>query len=488
MTERKCSNCRQPGHTKATCIRAHDPQPHAPFPDAPMSDYRDSDEAVTVTGPVETITKGPWHGAHRHGRCTWCGDGYAEGDRIRSDGQGGWECGAGIEDLGVNPQIWQRPTAANVKLPAGLNRLVLSEPAPTVAPMADIFSDPAPVSGEDSFSDPAEAAPEGIVKTERLGYICKDPVLGDFRRYKTGERKKKGITRTTTFVKAASDSFAITEWNKRNVLLGAARRPDIASKAFGMDVNNDKRQLDEWVAELEDAAGGNVASSMGTDVHTWTERVDAGECTVDDVPPTYQTQVRLYVIALKKAGLHVIPELRERTTFIEEFGGVAGTFDAILYHEPSDTYVLSDTKSGKNVGKYGWTEIETQEWVYAHGYNRFGCYNWDTGEWEAPEHQVRMDYGLVIHLPFQGEYAATCRLLRTDLREGAKHAELCAQNRAAGKGKPAPFELPESAWELKFISVHTTEQAGRLWQQAKAAGVEPMELQRLVKLAQDALR
>ena len=68
MTERKCSNCRQPGHTKATCIRAHDPQPHAPFPDAPMSDYRDSDEAVTVTGPVETITKGPWHGAHRHGR------------------------------------------------------------------------------------------------------------------------------------------------------------------------------------------------------------------------------------------------------------------------------------------------------------------------------------------------------------------------------------------------------------------------------------
>lgn len=499
MTERKCSNCRQPGHTKATCLQAHDIvcEMDAPFPDAPMSDYRDSDESVTVTGPVETITKGPWHGAHRDGRCTWCGDRYAEGDRIRSDGQGGWECESGLEDDHSMdaPASWQRPTAANVKLPApliGRNIGPVSDPSLSLGATSeadDFLSGPTPMSEADAFlmGDAQEGEePKKIEKYTKNGrYRITDPTTGDFRRYKNGN--VLGIVRATTFNKAASDSFAITQWNKRNVLLGAARRPDIAAKAHGMDVTEDRTQLDAWVEVLEDAAGGNVASGMGTDVHAWTEKIDAETHTLEDVPPAYRHSVELYVDTLRRAGLRVVPELMEQTVFIEEFGGVAGSFDRIFYHSPSDTYVLGDLKTGKNVGKYGWSEIETQEWIYAYGYNRFGTYNWESEEWERPTVHVRMDYGVVIKLPLVGPDAGTCTLLRTDLDNGAEHAKLCHAVRTGGKGKAEAFFLPQPSWDERFSRVTTNQQAADLWKQAKAEGVELLELNRLVGIAQRAL-
>ena len=181
------------------------------------------------------------------------------------------------------------------------------------------------------------------------------------------------------------------------------------------------------------------------------------------------------------------PNLMEQTVFIEEFGGVAGSFDRVFYHVPTDTYVIGDLKTGKNVGKYGWSEIETQEWIYAHGYNKFGTYNWETEEWDAPDHQIRMDYGVVIKLPLVGPDAGTCTLLRVDLDSGRAHAELCHAVRSGGKGKAEAFFLPQPAWDERFAQVTTNQHAADLWKQAKAEGVEPMELQRLVGVAQRAL-
>lgn len=477
MAERKCSVCQQPGHTKRTCTYFEKRAENLAMDKEIVATHRpaDSDQTAADAPEPETITKGPWHGALRGGRCTWCGDPYFEGDRIRSDGVGGWECEKGYEETPSTEQAWERPTAANVQLPPA---------EPTPAP--DVFSSPAPVSG-DVFSGPAavdgDAPQEG--KTERLGYICKDPVLGDFRRYKKGT--KKGITRATTFNKSATNSKSITDWNKRNIIIGASRRPDIVAQAHGLDVNQDSAKLMEIADLLEDAAGGNVASAMGTEVHAWTERVDSGEAKLDDVPPQYRQAVTLYVGLLREHGFHIVPELRERTTYIKEFGGVAGTFDAILYHEPSDTYRISDTKTGKSMDN-GWPEIECQLWLYEHGYNEFGTYNWDTHEWEAPQHRVEGDYGVVIHLPVAGPLAGTGRLKRADLGAGREHAELCALVRAGGKSKAQDWVNPPVNWDRRFSGVTTTEQAGKLWQAAKSAGITGLELQRLVGLAQDSLR
>lgn len=468
---------------------------------------RAMDAAIVASGePHAPVTKGPWHGALKDGRCTWCGDRYAEGDRIRSDGQGGWECEAGLEDDHSMdaPASWERPTSANVQLPPHVHRFEYGDDGKHSGSYCECGMEEAPrpqQSEADAFLSTVGAAlsdadaflmgdaQEGeeakqIQKYERLGYICKDPTTGDFRRYKNG--KKKGITRATTFNKAASDSFAITEWNKRNVLLGAARRPDIAAKAHGMDVTEDKAQLDAWVEVLEDAAGGNVASGMGTDVHAWTEKIDAETHTLEDVPPAYRHSVELYVQTLRNAGLRVMPGLMEQTVFIPEFGGVAGSFDRVFYHVPTGTYVIGDLKTGKNVGKYGWSEIETQEWIYAHGYNQFGTYNWETEEWDEPGHQIRMDYGVVIKLPLVGPDAGTCTLLRVDLDSGRAHAELCHAVRSGGKGKAEAFFLPVD-WPDQFARVTTNQQAADLWKKAKAAGITPMTLQQLVGIAQRAL-
>jgi hypothetical protein len=44
-----------------------------------------------------------------------------------------------------------------------------------------------------------------------------------------------------------------------------------------------------------------------------------------------------------------------------------------------------------------------------------------------------------------------------------------------------------AGWDAEFARVQNTDDAGAAWKAAKAAGVEPMELQRLVQLAQQRL-
>ena len=67
-------------------------------------------------------------------------------------------------------------------------------------------------------------------------YIVKDPALGDFRWLKNG--KREGITRVTTFNKAAQNSKGLHDWANRNVVIGASLRPDILRRAHGLRHDN----------------------------------------------------------------------------------------------------------------------------------------------------------------------------------------------------------------------------------------------------------
>jgi hypothetical protein len=177
------------------------------------------------------------------------------------------------------------------------------------------------------------------------------------------------------------------------------------------------------------------------------------------------------------------------------YGGVVGTFDRVLRHVPSNSYVMADVKTGKDL-TYGWDEIQAQEWVYAEGYNTGGVYVWEELEenrerehWEAPEFEIRTDVGVVMWLPLVGPHAGTCQLLMTDLEEGRRYAQLCATVREARsqKGKPVPWVAPARAWEAEFSAVTGPEQANALWSEAKAAGMEAGELALCVGLAKLAL-
>lgn len=585
--------------------------------------------------PTETVAdvpaKGPWFGAQYAGECGTCFNRFEEGDQIRADGEGGWECEAwcgqddevepvrsrwdpraqdacdvcGITDGAhggwclkplskVTPTV-PEPTPYDVEASLDVLGVAMSDPAPAPnkcmycgtlhvgahsgylctcghcsrthagnysygncgtlgctcerfsedsgrpigaapvsdpAPTVDVmddFSDPTPARGPQGggvagapsaadFDDPSEPEPEVNVSGQpkaryewrgkvNMGYLVVDPERGDFRRYKN--KKPQGLTRATTFNKAASDSKAINDWGKRNVVIGASRRPDIIDRADGLTHETDRDALNGIVAELEEAAGAKVSADIGTALHAFTEQMDAGLKTPMDAPARYRTQLTKYRDALREAGFEPVPGLIERTTMVREFGGVVGTFDRIFYHRPSDSYMVGDLKTGKTM-EYAMDETQTQMWLYAHGVNQNGIYDWNDDVWtswldraEGGGTPVREDVGVVIHMPVQGPLAGQVILDKADLVAGARHAELCHAIRSRHKSKVTPWSnddpvlqapgidwnaVDEAAqaprygdttlygWRVLFNSAETRDEARGLYSRAVAVGVPDVDL------------
>lgn len=446
-----------------------------------------SDPAPTVA-PMDDIKKGPWFYAQYGGVCSAGGESVEAGDEIRADGTGGYECSACVADDEpdtVASGLAEVPTADEFLSPT---------PAVTL-PTADEFLDPS------TGPRPPKINVSGQPEAERdwLGrYIVIDTETGDFRRTKAG--KPFGITRVTTFVKAAANNKAIGDWQKRNVVMGASLRPDVLRRAHGLTHDNGKDELDRIVGELDTAAGGKVSADEGTYLHEETEFIDAGLKQPEDCPPAYQADLKRYVAALAKHGLEPVPGLIERTVMIREFGGVCGTFDRVFFHRPSGTYVIGDLKTGKTL-KYGMDEIQAQMWCYAHGVNQSGVYDWNTKTWvtaSLPFPRVREDVGVIIHMPVQGPEAGGVYVRKADLVKGAGYAALCASVRDWPKSKvedwtgvPSVIDfsvIDPTPWELLFSQVRTSEEATVLWKRAKAAGKAGVELNDLIQIAQQALR
>lgn len=504
--ERKCGVCREPGHTRKTC------------PQAEQAPVLVLSEGAVLPAPTEIETLAELHPADEgavseedpenwnntgHPKPTMATVGQAVqgfADAMRETGEKLAEQRPRLLDtIRTAKEAMERAQATTRE---GL-ALVPPQPAdPWSTPtQAGVTVTSATVTvGGDPWSVPTPTTPEVPQRehTNRTGYLVKDPETGDFRRFKNGN--KRGFTRVTTFNKAASDSTAITAWGKRNVVVGASRRPDLVAQAHGKHVAVDKGFLDSLVEELEKAADAKVSADVGTLVHDYTERIDAGEITMDDVPPAYRGHVGSYLQALKQAGLEVVPSLIEGTVFIREFGGLTGKFDRILRHIASGDHFMGDLKTGKNM-VYGWDEIEAQEALYTDGYNRDGTYHWSDDpegvddRWVAPEYHVRRDEGVVMWLPVQEPTkpypagfsdanpprAGVCYLLKTDLQRGWRYAELCHEVRESrsNKGKPQPWTEPQTQWSARLeVSLARLEaftaadEARRLYLAAEEAGAD----------------
>lgn len=474
--------------------------------------------------------KGPWFGAMYDGRCSVSECRIDEGDRIRADGQGGYECEdcGEFEDrtgdkvrvsLGIDPSAPEGGEAVAV-ISAHPYVTIPDPPVPNVVELR-LPAVPGPMPVPDDFEDPTAPAdvpdvlnvsgqPKARYQwrgSQNMGYLVKDPTTGDFRRYKN--QNPMGWTRATTFNKAASSTTSLTAWKLRNVIIGAARRPDALLRAHGL-THKDARQLDQIAADLEEVAGAKVGSDIGTFLHEFTEHMDAGLKTWRDAPPQYQAQLALYAKTLADAGFEPVPGLIERTTCITEFGGVVGTFDRVLYHRPSGTYAIGDLKTGKTMD-YARLETECQEWIYAHGVNQNGVYDWNTDTWDEPHTMadinerlvVSEEWGLIIHMPVQGDDAGRVFLERADLQRGARYAETCAENRGWSRPKrqlwswepaapaapePQLNETPDDIWRGLFRAVRSGEEATALWKRAKETGVQGVFLNELIELARGAIR
>lgn len=269
--------------------------------------------------------------------------------------------------------------------------------------------------------------------------------------------KLVGTTRATTFAKSTSDTFNLSQWGDRMVVRGLTLRPDLVALAHGLDVKRDRDALNSIAEQAKEAAGNKVAANLGTALHSFSERLDAGLMGTLEVPAPYRRQMELYAETVMRSGLTSRPEWIERTTAVTVQGTrpgvveeVAGTLDRI-FQLPNGDLVIGDLKTGADL-TYGWGEIAVQLAVYARGVNQRGLFDHRTKTWEAVgipgpvlgkiTPSVRTDFAIVMHLPADptegGKYPGrqpSCELYWVDLREGWEAAGLNADVRSWRKTK-----------------------------------------------------
>lgn len=302
-------------------------------------------------------------------------------------------------------------------------------------------------------------------------------------------------TRATTFAKLGANTKAIEAWNERNVIVGMTRRPDLLMLAEGKEVKRDKGDLNSIAQQAKDAAGQKVAANIGTAYHSFTERIDAGLMTLDQVPERYRPRVAQYVETVRGAGLVTRGEWIERTTAVlgDQVGAplpVAGTLDRI-FQLPDGSLVIGDLKTGADLS-YGEMEIEVQLALYAHGANTHGLFDWNTKTWQSVDGhhddatpRVREDIAIVIHLPAEGD---GCTMYVADIERGWRDAQRLGPLQASLKQKnrfrtltradlaPAPVVDPQ--WERAvqlFSNANSQDEMAQLFNFAQASGAFDQE-------------
>lgn len=247
--------------------------------------------------------------------------------------------------------------------------------------------------------------------------------------------KPSGHTRATTFAKLGSSTYALGEWNERMLIVGLTQRRDLLAMAHGMDVKANRNELNSIADQAQEHAGNKVAANIGTAYHTFTERLDAGLITLDQVPEEWRARCGQYLEELARYGLRTRPEWIERTTAVraDQVSApvpVAGTLDRI-FELPDGSRVIGDLKTSSNI-EYSWAEIAVQLAIYAHGVNTHGLFDWRTKTWQRLDRPVRTDIAIVMHLPADGD---GCALYTVDLPKGWEYAQVSGRVQSRQKDK-----------------------------------------------------
>lgn len=255
----------------------------------------------------------------------------------------------------------------------------------------------------------------------------------------TATIEQRAWTRATTVTKVLSDTTALDKWKRRMVATGFARRPDLLSLAAAS--RGDKHALDAVCEDAMSAAGAGDRAERGTNLHTITETIDAGEHI--DIPDEVVPDVVAYLTTCQAFGVRCHPDLIERVV-VNPAVEVAGTFDRVVTIDqpwsvtmpgrpdpivfPAGTQFIADLKTGANLS-YGWGEIAQQLAIYANAplmwrgrtteRDRYGRYLLPDAARHPDQYEPMTDvdlrFGLVVHLP-AGE--ARCSLYLVDIEAG----------------------------------------------------------------------
>lgn len=314
--------------------------------------------------------------------------------------------------------------------------------------------------------------------------------------------KMQAWTRSTTFAKSISDTFALSQWSQRMTVKGLTLRPDLLAMAHSLDVKADKDKLNGICEDAKAAAGNKVAANLGTALHSFSEELDRGGMAVEDVPEPHRDDIAAYAAAMRTAGVTIVPGMIERQVALPAFE-VGGTFDRILdlstiepwfrealhtagYGQPGTAFldqeseVIGDVKSGQDL-QYGWNEIAIQLAIYALAARSSGVWDRKTQTW-LPPRPVRLDFAIVMHLPVGQK---TCTLWALDLSAAMEAMELCRAvrkwrklrvlatplERATSGEQPPPTIAAGLSWLQRFQSAGSRGELSQLFKDAVAAGV-----------------
>lgn len=232
--------------------------------------------------------------------------------------------------------------------------------------------------------------------------------------------KPTAYTRVSTLAKTLDNKEQLMRWKCRQTALGLARRTDLVAMAGS--IGDDKKRMDEIVAEAMSAAASNAAANLGTTLHALTEHVDNGT-KPDYLPGELIGDLTAYEEAMR--GLTI---LGAEKFIVNDHVQAAGTFDRLVV-VPGIGMVIADIKTGQHEPDYP-HGVCTQVATYAHGH----LYEHEKGRLKyLPDLGVSTETGLMIWLP-AGK--ARCELYLLDLTLGWELAQTAARVRDVYKSKP----------------------------------------------------
>lgn len=267
---------------------------------------------------------------------------------------------------------------------------------------------------------------ENKVRRDRYGrYLIPHPNTG----------LEQSWTRATTLANTLADRFGLEQWSKRNVVLGIGARQDLYAKAAAARPD-DKDVLNEIVGQAEEAASAKAGANLGTALHRFIERINQGEDV--SAPAPWDKDIAAYRTVMAAHGIEPVLGWNERILLIPSLQ-VAGTCDQLCETDHWPLPRIGDLKTGKDVVRYGMTEIALQLALYAHATHWF---NVNTGTVHPIDDTIDRDRAVVMHLPVE---QGRCTIYEVDIKAGWEAVQLAVDVRNWRKRKDLAELLVPSA-------------------------------------------
>lgn len=237
--------------------------------------------------------------------------------------------------------------------------------------------------------------------------------------------KRLAYTRCTTYVGAPEDLYNVHQWEKRQVSLGLAARPDLVQSVAAN--RTDKDELNRIADLAKEAAGASAAARRGSNIHAFSELVDQGL----DLPPGLDNATLTSLAAYRDAmAPFKVNEIE--VPLVNDPSKVAGTADRVITYR-GNRYI-ADLKTGSTV-ELGTGKIAGQLAMYAHSRP------YDVvAEKRLDHHGASVLWGLVIHLP--ADKPGTVALHWIDLDAGWRWCQLAGVTREFRSMKFAKWTKP----------------------------------------------